>query len=75
FRLRKIGKAWTSTPLEPNADGEYVAKVDAPEKGWTAYMVELTYPSPAGVNLKVTSGVTVTPKDLPFKYPPETVSE
>ncbi|MCB9768408.1 MAG: PhoPQ-activated pathogenicity [Candidatus Omnitrophica bacterium] len=75
FRLMKIGKAWTSTPLEPNADGEYVAKVDAPEKGWTAYMVELTYPSPAGVNLKVTSGVTVTPKDLPFKYPPETVSE
>ncbi len=75
FRQEKIGNVWKSTPLEPNAKGEYIAKVDDPEKGWTAYMVELTYPSPAGVNFKVTSGVTVTPKDLPFTYPPEKKSE
>jgi len=75
FRQEKIGNAWKSTPLNPNAEGEILAKVGAPAKGWTAYMVELTYPSPAGVNFKVTSGVTVTPKDLPFPYPPESKSE
>lgn len=71
FRMEKIGKVWTSEVIQPNGNGEYLAKVDAPEKGWTAYMVELTYPSPAGVPFKVTTGVTVTPKTLPFPYPPE----
>ena len=71
FRQMSIGNVWTSSPLKPNANGEYFGKVEQPKKGWTAYMVELTYPSPAGVNFKVTSGVVVTPKDLPYTYPPK----
>jgi PhoPQ-activated pathogenicity-related protein len=68
FRLTSIGARWTATPLAPQANGEYVAKVPAPKRGFTAYMVELTYPS--GVALapfKFTTGVHVIPDVEPVK--------
>jgi PhoPQ-activated pathogenicity-related protein len=45
----------------------YVAKVAAPKRGWTAYMVEMTFPS--GLLLapfKFTTGVKVIPDVEPF---------
>lgn len=68
FRLTSIGPRWKSTPLQPGADGRYIGRVDAPKRGWTAYMVEMTYPS--GLLLapfKFTTGVKVIPDVLPFK--------
>ena len=66
FRLDTIGRAYTETTLESKGDGVYEAKVEKPEKGWTAAFIELTYandPAP----FKFTSGVTVVPDLLPFK--------
>lgn len=68
FRLSSIGARWTATPLTPQTSGEYVAKVPPPKRGFTAYMVELTYPS--GVPLapfKFTTGVKVVPDVKPGK--------
>lgn len=68
FRLTTIGAKWTSIDLKDNGNGEYVGRVSAPKRGWTAYFVELTYPS--GLSLapfKFTSGVKVTPDTLPFR--------
>ncbi len=72
FRLDTIGKAWTSTDLTDQGDGVYVGRVPKPEKGWTAFMVELTFkreglPAP----FKFTTQVKVTPDVLPFKFQPK----
>jgi PhoPQ-activated pathogenicity-related protein len=68
FRLSTIGAKWKGTPLQAQADGEYVARVARPFRGFTAYMVEVTFPS--GVTLapfKFTTGVKVVPDIEPFK--------
>ena len=68
FRLTSIGPKWTSTNLEDKGNGEYVAKVAPPKKGYTAYLVELTFPSGLALApFKFTSGVKVIPDVLPFK--------
>ncbi len=67
FRLETIDKAWTSSELSPYADGRIVARVAKPAKGWTAFLVELTYPiAGSPTPLKLTSGVAVVPDVLPF---------
>jgi PhoPQ-activated pathogenicity-related protein len=68
FRLSTIGAKWKGTPLVPQADGEYVAKVPRPFRGFTAYVVELTFPS--GLRqapFTFTTGVKVVPDVEPFK--------
>jgi PhoPQ-activated pathogenicity-related protein len=68
FRLEKIGAAYTATPITASGDGTYVARVEKPVKGWTAYFVEVTYPSEGKYPLKFTTGVHVTP-DV-YAHPP-----
>ena len=70
FRVETLGRAYTSTPLLPAADGLYVVKPPAPASGWTAWFVELTFDVPAAMPLKLTTGVTVTPDTLPFATKP-----
>jgi PhoPQ-activated pathogenicity-related protein len=68
FRLEKLGPKWTSTVLNDDGKGRYLGKVTNPAKGWTAYLVELTYPSGlAEAPFKFTTGVWVTPDTLPHK--------
>jgi PhoPQ-activated pathogenicity-related protein len=45
FRVDTIGKAFTPTVLSPQSYGTFVASVQRPGSGYTAYFVELTYPS------------------------------
>ena len=70
FRLERIGPAYTSAPLAPVKDGVYVARVPKPEQGWTAFFVELTFPSGGNYPYKLTTGVRVVPDTLPFPPPP-----
>jgi PhoPQ-activated pathogenicity-related protein len=67
FRLTTIGPKWKSSPLQDQGEGVYAAKVAPPKRGWTAYMVEMTFPS--GILLapfKFTTGVKVIPDVEPF---------
>lgn len=67
FRLETLGKVWTSSDLKIDADGRIIARVEKPAKGWTAFVVELTYPiAGCPTPLKLTSGVAVVPDILPF---------
>jgi PhoPQ-activated pathogenicity-related protein len=66
FRLEKIGKAWTSAPLGGNDQGVYDATVKAPEKGWTAYFVELQFDSGTPNPYRFSTEVRVVPDTLPF---------
>ncbi len=70
FRLQKIGAVWTSSEVPAQADGVYVGQVPEPAKGWTAFMVELTYPGASAAPYKFTTQVHVVPDKLPFAFTP-----
>lgn len=72
FRLMTIQDAWQSKSLKDEGGGVYLGKPEKPEKGWTAYFVELTYPNGA-TPYKFTTEVRVTPDTLPHKYEKPTV--
>ena len=70
--------AWTNLDLSgrnginPDADGSYVGKVATPEKGFTAYLVELTYDAPGDDDLVLSSPTRVVPDVEPFKHEAKT---
>lgn len=70
FRLERIGPAYRSEVLMEKAPGVYSAKPETPAAGFTAYFIELTFPTPGGSNWKFTTDVKVTPDRYPFP-PPE----
>lgn len=65
FRLETIGKVWKSTALSPTGGTAYHARVSAPEKGWTAYFVELYFDSGTEVPYRFSTEVRVVPDTLP----------
>ena len=65
FRLEAVGSIWQSVDLAAQADGGYVGRVARPAKGFTAYFVELTFPSGAKAPFKFTTSVYVTPDEYP----------
>jgi len=65
FRIDKLGSKWTSQKLTADPNGLYTARPADPPKGWTAYMIELTFPGKLRPQ-KFTTGVVVTPKRMPF---------
>jgi PhoPQ-activated pathogenicity-related protein len=67
FRMETLGPKFTSSVLQPQADGSYVATVEPPSEGWTAYFVELTYDVDAVFPLKLTTGVSVIPDVRPYE--------
>ena len=68
FRKDTIGNSWESKVLQINEDGTYLGIPTKPEKGWKAYFIEMTYETPFGLNLKLTTPVRVIPDTLPFEY-------
>jgi PhoPQ-activated pathogenicity-related protein len=69
FRIDVIDQRYTSTSLSPSGPNTFVARVPPPAAGWTAFFVELTFPSGAKYPYKVSSGVRVVPDTLPFPPP------
>jgi PhoPQ-activated pathogenicity-related protein len=65
FRLDVIGPAYKSEALTPSGPNTWVARVPSPAKGWTAFFVELTFPSGGRYPLKFTTAVRVLPDTLP----------
>lgn len=70
FRVDVVGAIWESVPVEAKSEGVYEVTLSAPEAGWTAQMVELTFEGPAGTPLKYTSPIKVLPEECPFEYTP-----
>ena len=71
FRLESIGPAYKSSEVSGNGK-TYIGRVEKPAKGWTAYFVELTFPSGGKYPFKFTTAVRVTPDALPFEVPKST---
>jgi PhoPQ-activated pathogenicity-related protein len=74
FRLEAIGPAYRRSTLKADGDGAFRARVPAPARGWTAYFVELTFPSRGPFPFKFTTEIRVAPEPLPFGPPPEMMS-
>jgi PhoPQ-activated pathogenicity-related protein len=68
FRKDSIGEAWTSTDLKDEGGNVYLAKVEKPQQGWTAFFAELTYENGTSAPYKFTTQVRVLPEVKPFKY-------
>ena len=71
FRLETLGPKYTSTALTDQGGGVYVGKVPEPAKGWTAFFVELTFPTGNPEPFKFTTQVRVLPDTLPYKFVPK----
>ena len=67
FRKDTIGPSYRSQPLPDLGGGRYVARVETPTEGWTAFFVELTYQAEGSLPLKLTTPVRVVPDVLPFE--------
>jgi PhoPQ-activated pathogenicity-related protein len=68
FRIETFGPKWESTNLTDQGGGVYAAKVPAPAKGWSAFFVELTFPSTCPASFKFTTPVRVLPDTLPSRF-------
>ena len=61
FTQEVIGKAYKSFPLEETEPGIYKVKLDPPDAGFTAYYVEMHYPSGIDTPFKFSTGVKIVP--------------
>ena len=66
FRVETLGKVWKSTDLTDQGGGVYVAKVAPPATGYTAFYIEMTYPSGQLFPYKFSTQVRVVPDVRPF---------
>jgi PhoPQ-activated pathogenicity-related protein len=67
FRVETLGdQAWSDRVLIPDADGIYRARIAAPAEGYTAFLIELTYPGPGVLPQVYSTSVYITPDTLPF---------
>ena len=66
FRLETLGPKYTSTVLEDSGSGVYLGNVQKPDKGWTAYYIEMQFDAGVGIPLKMSTAVRVVPDVLPY---------
>jgi len=70
FRLNVLGKAYQAKDLTEQEKGVYIGKVSPPEKGWKAYLIEMTFPGPDNTSFTFTTPVRIVPDIEPYKYEP-----
>jgi PhoPQ-activated pathogenicity-related protein len=68
FRLESIGPAYKKSSLESQGDGIYVARVEKPAKGWTAFFAELVFAGGDKIPYKFTTQVQIVPDTYPHSY-------
>ena len=70
FRLETTGPIWKSEPVKADAPGRYKARVAAPDKGWTAYMLEFKFKSGSLAPHTFTTDARIIPDTRPHSWPP-----
>ncbi len=68
FTQAVIGRAYQSTSLQEIEPGTYQIKLDPPEQGYTAYYVEMHYPSGTSTPFKFSTGVKVVPDITEYQW-------
>lgn len=67
FRYSEIGNSWTSSNLNDQGGGRYIGAISEPPNGWTAYFVEVSYPSSGLFDYTFTTDIRVAPTFLPWE--------
>jgi PhoPQ-activated pathogenicity-related protein len=69
FRLETIGRSWVPTPLSLTPQLSYAVPVPVPSEGWTAYFVDLIFPSliPGVPPQTYSTSIYINPDTLPFE--------
>ena len=67
FRKEIIGETWSSTLLQPDATGEYVASLQNTSNSFTATYIEFVYQGLGGIPVTYSTQVYVTPDIYPFE--------
>lgn len=70
FRTYVLKDTYKDQVLEAQPDGSYIGHVETPEKGWTAFMVEVTFDAGDGLYHKFTTPIRIVPETLPHEYIP-----
>jgi PhoPQ-activated pathogenicity-related protein len=65
FRVDTIGRAYRSREVSANGDGVYQVRLEQPEHGWTASLVQCEFNIGAPVPLRLSTDVHVLPDELP----------
>lgn len=73
FRLETLGPLYQSQALNEKDPGLYSARVAKPDSGFTAYFVELTFPSDGPSPFKFTTDVRVIPDEEAHRWVPKAV--
>jgi len=68
FRFDYVGPIYKKSSLPGGGNGVYVARVEKPPEGWTAFFVELLFPNEGGTPYKFTTQVHVVPDVLPHSF-------
>ena len=70
FMQAVIGRAYTSTPVAEveGKSGFYQVKIEPPAQGFTAYYLEMIYPSGSSSPFKFSTGVKVVPDTTKFQW-------
>lgn len=71
FRLDTFGPKWESSVLNDQGGGVYIGQVSPPAKGWTAFLVELSFPTGITEPFKFTTQVRVLPEVTNHKFVPQ----
>lgn len=69
FRIDTLGPKYTATNLRPSGPNTWTVRMNPPSAGWTAWFVELTFPTGGKYPLTFTTPVRVVPETLPFPPP------
>ena len=69
FNHSLYGNLYTSAPLAPSGPDTYEAGVPEPPEGWTAFFVEVRYPSDGGGIHRFTTEVSIVPDTYVASYP------
>jgi PhoPQ-activated pathogenicity-related protein len=69
FRIESLGPVWRPTEIQADASGTYRAKVEKPEKGFSAGFLEVVFEYGGPAPLIFSTGVRVMPDVLPFAAP------
>ncbi len=67
FRYPVLGEVWKSRVITPDRDGVYRVRLEVPEQGYNAFLVELTLPGLSDQPQVYTTSVFITPDDEPFE--------
>ena len=69
FRVEIIGKIWRSINLSDQGNGLFTSEISNPPTGYTAYLIELVFPSKTLAPMTFSTSTYIVPNQYPCTNP------